>query len=334
MEVGEGGGEVVHGRQLEVLDGAGGRLHGGRRERCLVTGRKDRPVGPGRLCGAEQRADVLGILQGVEDEHERRLAPLAARGRGRPRARPSGAARPRGRSPGARQTRRSRSAPRPRPRRRGSEGSSAWRTSFSSASRRWGTTSSRRASRRATDASSTGGGRRPAPRPRRARCPRGTGVAAGAQAAPRGVARRPVARSRTARRRGGAGSRAMRLGRGRWYPGSRSGARSRTARPRRGRLVERPILLARRPLVGPVVAARRGAAVAVEALGRPLLVRAASIARAAVAGIPGPGRGGPPAAAGRRDAAGSPRHQSGSGAGHRGGRAPAARSRGQPPSLP
>ena len=76
VEVGEGAGEIVDGREQQVLRGAGRRLDRGRRERRLALRRKDDAVDAGRLGAAEQRAHVLRILERVEDEHERGLAAL------------------------------------------------------------------------------------------------------------------------------------------------------------------------------------------------------------------------------------------------------------------
>ena len=76
VEVGQRAGKVVDRRQEEVLRRARGGLDGRRRERCLVLGREDDAVCTGRLGAAKERADVLRVFEGVEDEHERRLAAL------------------------------------------------------------------------------------------------------------------------------------------------------------------------------------------------------------------------------------------------------------------
>ena len=76
VEVGQGAGQVVDRGQEEMLDSAGRRLDRGRAEWRLALGREDHAVGPGRLGAAQEGADVLGILERVEDEDERRLAPL------------------------------------------------------------------------------------------------------------------------------------------------------------------------------------------------------------------------------------------------------------------
>ena len=91
MEVGERPGQVVDRGEAEVLDRARGRLDGRGRQRRLVVGREDGAVHARGLGRPEQRADVLGILERVEHQHERRLGALGGEredlvGR-RPRAR-------------------------------------------------------------------------------------------------------------------------------------------------------------------------------------------------------------------------------------------------------
>jgi hypothetical protein len=76
VEVGQGRREVVHWRQQQVLDGSRRGLDGGRRERRLAMGRVDDALGPGCLGGAQEGAEVLGILERIEDQHEGRLAAL------------------------------------------------------------------------------------------------------------------------------------------------------------------------------------------------------------------------------------------------------------------
>ena len=76
MEVRERAREVVDRRELQVLDGARGRLHGRRAERRLAARREDGAVDAGRLGAPQERAEVLGILERIEDKHERRLAAL------------------------------------------------------------------------------------------------------------------------------------------------------------------------------------------------------------------------------------------------------------------
>ena len=80
MQVGQRAGEVVHRAEQQVLDGAGRRLDGGRRERRLAARREQDAVHAGRLGAAQERADVLRILERVEDEDERRLAALGRAG--------------------------------------------------------------------------------------------------------------------------------------------------------------------------------------------------------------------------------------------------------------
>ena len=59
-----------------MLDRAGRRLDRGRRQRRLAADREDHAVDSGRLGAAQERPDVLRILERVEDEDERRLATL------------------------------------------------------------------------------------------------------------------------------------------------------------------------------------------------------------------------------------------------------------------
>ena len=198
-------GQVVDGAQEQVLDGARRGLDRGRAQRRLAVGREDDAVDAGRLGAPQERADVLGILERVEDEDERRLAALDGPGEDRRRASANAAARRRGRRPGGRRTRRAPSASRPRPRRSGSAGSSRG----GRAARAPGGVAGRRAAggpaRRATNASSTG--RRPATSEL---LPGTRGSAAAARASapvvprrPLGVGRKPAAdRTGVVRRRG------------------------------------------------------------------------------------------------------------------------------------
>ena len=87
-------------------------------------GREEDAVDAGRLGAPEQRADVLGILERVEDEDERAARRARSPGRGCRRGWRTAAARRRGRCPGGRRSRRAPSASRPRPRRSGCGGSS------------------------------------------------------------------------------------------------------------------------------------------------------------------------------------------------------------------
>ena len=111
-------------------------------------------VNAGGLGAAQERADVLGILERVEDEDQRRLTALGRPGEDVVDATRTSAARRRGRRPGGRRSRRARSATRPRPPRSGCAGCGV-EDERSRAWRRCGTTSSRRAR----------GGRRRPPRP-------------------------------------------------------------------------------------------------------------------------------------------------------------------------
>ena len=122
VEIGERARQVVHRGEPEMLDRPGRGLDGGGREGRLVPGRKHGAVGAGRLGGAQQRPDVLGVLQ-----RDPARAPAAARPAPRPGpgcrpARPNGGAPRRARSPGDRRTRPRPSACRPRPRRPGCAG--------------------------------------------------------------------------------------------------------------------------------------------------------------------------------------------------------------------
>ena len=76
VQIGERAGQVVDRAEQQVLDGAGRRLDRGRGERRLAAGREDHAVDAGRLGAPQERADVLGILERVEDEDERRLGAL------------------------------------------------------------------------------------------------------------------------------------------------------------------------------------------------------------------------------------------------------------------
>src|SRR6185369_16475568 len=80
VEVAQRACQVVDRREQQVLDRAGGGLDRGRRQRRLVAGREDDAVDARRLGAPEQRPDVLGILERIEDEHERGLRALDAAG--------------------------------------------------------------------------------------------------------------------------------------------------------------------------------------------------------------------------------------------------------------
>ena len=93
MQVGERAGEVVDRGEDEMLCGAGRRLDRGRAQWRRTTRRIDDAVHAACLCAAQQRAEVLRILERIEHEHERCLVALAGAGEdrvdvtGRPRPR-------------------------------------------------------------------------------------------------------------------------------------------------------------------------------------------------------------------------------------------------------
>ena len=76
MEVGQRPRQVVDRGQEEVLRRARRGLDRGRGERRLAARREDDAVDAGRLGAPQQGPDVLGILEGVEGEDERRLVAL------------------------------------------------------------------------------------------------------------------------------------------------------------------------------------------------------------------------------------------------------------------
>ncbi len=120
MEVGQAGRQVVDRGQEQVLHRAGRGLHGGWGQRRLAPGREDDPVGGRRLGATEERPDVLGVLERVEDQDEGRLVPLDRPGEDLLRDLSSVGRRRRGPRPGGRRTRPGPSASRPPPRRSGS----------------------------------------------------------------------------------------------------------------------------------------------------------------------------------------------------------------------
>ena len=79
-QIRQGARQVVDGTKKQVLDCSRGRLHGRRAQRRLAMRRKDHAVHPGGFRASQQRADVLGILERVEGQHEGRLGPLDAPG--------------------------------------------------------------------------------------------------------------------------------------------------------------------------------------------------------------------------------------------------------------
>ncbi len=80
VEIGERAAKVADRAEQEVLHGACGRFDRGRRQRRLPAHREDHAMDAGRLSASQERSDVLGILERVEDQHERRLAALGGPG--------------------------------------------------------------------------------------------------------------------------------------------------------------------------------------------------------------------------------------------------------------
>ena len=76
MEVGQSLGQIVDGHEQQMLDRPGRGLDGGGGERRLVAGRIDDAVDAGRFGGSQERAEVLGILERVENQGEGRLLAL------------------------------------------------------------------------------------------------------------------------------------------------------------------------------------------------------------------------------------------------------------------
>ncbi len=72
----QGSWQVVHRRQQEVLHGPRRGFHRGRRERRLAARWEQCPMDPRCLGAPKQGADILGILERIEREHQRRLATL------------------------------------------------------------------------------------------------------------------------------------------------------------------------------------------------------------------------------------------------------------------
>ena len=133
VQVGQRARQVVDGRQQQVLDGAGRGLDRRRGQRRLAMGREDDAVDARGLGAAQQRPDVLRVLERVEHEHERPARRARSPGRGSRRRRRTGAARRRGRCPGGRRSRPARSSEPPSTSTIGIRRLVAWRTSFSSA---------------------------------------------------------------------------------------------------------------------------------------------------------------------------------------------------------
>lgn len=80
MEVDERSREILDRDQPQVLGRPRRGLDRGRAERGCAAGREEHAVDAGRLRRAQERAHVLGILEVVEDEHERRFGCGAGRG--------------------------------------------------------------------------------------------------------------------------------------------------------------------------------------------------------------------------------------------------------------
>jgi hypothetical protein len=76
VEIGQRTGEVVDGAQEQVLDSSGGCLDRGGCQRRLPMGGKEHAVDARRLGAPKERANVLGIFERIEREHEGRLTSL------------------------------------------------------------------------------------------------------------------------------------------------------------------------------------------------------------------------------------------------------------------
>ena len=76
MEVRQCAGQIVDRHEQQMLDGSRRCLHRRGRKWRLAVRRKQHAVDANCLGASQQRADVLGVLQRIEDEHERRFAPL------------------------------------------------------------------------------------------------------------------------------------------------------------------------------------------------------------------------------------------------------------------
>ena len=75
-QVGQGAGQIVDRREQEVLGRARRCLDRRRREGCLAARREDDAMGTGCLGAPKERAQVLRVLERIEDQDERRLAAL------------------------------------------------------------------------------------------------------------------------------------------------------------------------------------------------------------------------------------------------------------------
>ena len=76
MEIGQRTGEVVDGAQEQVLDSSRGCLDRGGCQRRLPMCGKEHAVDARSLGAAKERANVLGVLERIEREHEGRLTSL------------------------------------------------------------------------------------------------------------------------------------------------------------------------------------------------------------------------------------------------------------------
>ncbi len=81
MEFGERPRKIVDRAEQKMLDGPGRSLDRRGCQRRLTPGREDHAVDTGRLGTAQQGADVLRILERVEDQRERRLTALGRPGK-------------------------------------------------------------------------------------------------------------------------------------------------------------------------------------------------------------------------------------------------------------
>jgi hypothetical protein len=76
VEIGERFRQIIDWHEQEMLDGSRRSLDRGGRERRLVAGWEDDAVDAGRLGRSKERTEVLGVLERVQDQCERRLAAL------------------------------------------------------------------------------------------------------------------------------------------------------------------------------------------------------------------------------------------------------------------
>ena len=76
MEIGQGFSQIVDRNEEEMFHRTRRSLDGRRGERGLPVRRVDDPVDAGRLGSSQQGAEVLGVLERIEDQHERRFVPF------------------------------------------------------------------------------------------------------------------------------------------------------------------------------------------------------------------------------------------------------------------